>query len=80
MTLAPGQRTTVTLTVDREALAYYDDAIGQWVAEAGEFEALVGASSQDIRAAATFTLTETIAAAVIPRGWADNSVWRAPCS
>jgi beta-glucosidase len=57
--LEPGQRTPVTFTVDREALAYYDDATGQWVAEAGEFEVLVGASSQDIRSTATFRLTQT---------------------
>ncbi len=57
--LAPGETKTVTLTVDREALAYWDDARQSWVAEAGEFEALVGTSSQDIRARARFTLTAT---------------------
>jgi beta-glucosidase len=57
--LEPGERKTVTLTLNRDALAYYDDQPHAWVAEAGEFEVLVGASSQDIRATATFTLTET---------------------
>lgn len=57
--LEPGERKTVTLSIMREALAYYDDLAHAWVAEAGEFEALVGASSRDIRAKATFALTES---------------------
>ena len=57
--LDPGERKTVTFSLGREALAYYDDLSREWVAEAGEFEVLVGASSQDIRASATFTLTAT---------------------
>jgi beta-glucosidase len=54
--LTPGETKTVTLTLNRESLAYYDDAVRQWVAEAGEFDVLVGSSSQDIRASARFTL------------------------
>ncbi|HEX6485031.1 MAG TPA: glycoside hydrolase family 3 C-terminal domain-containing protein [Ktedonobacteraceae bacterium] len=57
--LEPGECKTVTLTVARDALAYYDDLAHAWVAEAGEFEVLVGSSSQDIRARATFALTAT---------------------
>jgi beta-glucosidase len=57
--LEPGERKTVTLSLARDALAYYDDLAHEWVAEAGAFEVLVGASSQDIRATATFTLTAT---------------------
>lgn len=57
--LEPGESDTVSLTIDRAALAYWDDSEHTWVAEAGEFEALIGSSSQDIRARATFTLTET---------------------
>ncbi|HEY7124139.1 MAG TPA: glycoside hydrolase family 3 C-terminal domain-containing protein [Ktedonobacterales bacterium] len=56
--LEPGERKTVTLTIGCEALAYYDDLARAWVAEAGTFEVLVGASSQDIRATAIFVLTD----------------------
>jgi len=59
VSLEPGERKTVTLSIAREALAYYDDHTHEWVAEAGEFEVLVGASSQDIRARHVFALTET---------------------
>lgn len=54
--LAPGETRTVTFTLGKEALSYYDPAVPGWVAEAGEFEVRVGASSRDIRATATFTL------------------------
>jgi beta-glucosidase len=57
--LAPGETKTVTLTLDRTALAYWDDSKQAWVAEAGEFVALLGSSSQDIRAQAQFSLTNT---------------------
>ena len=59
VSLEPGQTKTVTLTLNRESLAYYDDGEQQWVAEAGEFEVLVGRSSRDIRASARFTLQAT---------------------
>jgi beta-glucosidase len=57
--LEPGEHKTVSLTLGRQALAYYDDLAQAWVAEAGEFEVLVGSSSQTIRERANFTLTET---------------------
>ncbi len=52
--LEPGETKTATLTLDQEALSYYDPARKQWVAEAGEFEVLVGSSSRDIRLTACF--------------------------
>ena len=58
----PPQSTSVigrNESLDTYSLLYYDDLAHEWVAEAGEFEVLVGASSQDIRATATFTLTAT---------------------
>ena len=54
--LEPGESKIVTVSLERSALAYYDDLGHKWVAEAGEFEVLVGASAQDIRARATFVL------------------------
>ena len=57
--LEPGERKTVTMTLSRESLAYFDDQAREWVAEAGTFEVLIGASSRDIRAVASFELTKT---------------------
>ena len=56
--LEAGQTKTVTLMLDKTALAYWDDATHAWVTEAGEFVAFVGASSQDIRAQASFWLMD----------------------
>ena len=56
LALEPGETQTVTLTLDERALSFYDDAKAGWVAEAGEFTVLVGASSRDIRCTGRFAL------------------------
>lgn len=55
--LEPGESQTITFTIAQDALAYYDILKHTWVAEAGEFEVLVGSSSRDIHATGTFVLT-----------------------
>jgi len=47
--LKPGQKKTITFTLDREAFWYFDTASNDWATEPGEFEILIGASSRDIR-------------------------------
>ncbi|MEM7129160.1 MAG: glycoside hydrolase family 3 C-terminal domain-containing protein [Chloroflexota bacterium] len=59
VTLEPGETQTATMTIDKAALAYFDDLEMSWIAEAGTFEVRVGASSQDIRATASFELQES---------------------
>jgi beta-glucosidase len=54
--LESGETQTVTMILDQRALSYYDDLAYAWIAEPGEFEILIGASSQDIRARETFML------------------------
>ncbi len=54
--LQPGESTTVTFTIGSDALAFFDADKHQWVAEPGEFEALVAASAADIRGKVAFTL------------------------
>ncbi len=58
--LEPGETKTVTIDLEREALAYWDDVQHAWVAEAGEFEVLIGSSSQEIHERATFRLADTV--------------------
>ena len=55
--LQPGEEKTVTLELDRRAFAFYDAGRKEWVLETGDFEILVGASSRDVRLAATVSLT-----------------------
>ena len=40
--LAPGATQQVSITIDKSALSFYDDRVGEWVAEPGDFEALIG--------------------------------------
>ncbi|RDB19825.1 putative beta-glucosidase I [Hypsizygus marmoreus] len=47
--LQPGETKKVEHVLDREALGFYDDRAACWVAEAGNFEIKVAASSADIR-------------------------------
>jgi beta-glucosidase len=55
--LKPGETQSVSFTLDKGAMAFYDPVKKDWVAEPGTFEVLVGASSRDIRLKATFELT-----------------------
>jgi len=52
--LQPGETKTVSFTLDKAALSYYDAAAHDWVAQPGRFTVLVGASSRDIRATGEF--------------------------
>ena len=56
VSLEAGQTKEVEFTIDSSALSYFDDKSHSWVAEAGEFEALIGAASNDIRTSVSFTL------------------------
>jgi len=56
ISLAPGEKETVTMRVPGEKLAYWDDASHAYVAQAGTYNVLVGASSADIRARDQFTV------------------------
>ena len=54
--LAPGEEKAVTLTIDKKALSFFDDAKHEWVAEPGKFEAIIGSSSRDIKGIVPFEL------------------------
>lgn len=54
--LKPGEEKTVTFTIDKTALSFFDDKKHDWVAESGDFEALIGASATDIKSKIGFRL------------------------
>ena len=54
--LQPGETQTVSLTIDRSALSFYDDRVGEWTAEPGEFDAMIGTSAANLAGRCTFTL------------------------
>jgi len=47
--LQPGEETEVQIDLGFRAFAYYDTQLAAWHIEGGDFEVLVGASSQDVR-------------------------------
>lgn len=57
--LQPGETKTVQIPLDFRAFAFYHPGYRQWVAEAGEFELLIGASAADIRCRLTVNLEAT---------------------
>jgi beta-glucosidase len=64
ISLKPGETKTATVVLDGRAFAYYDVEAKQWHADPGEFEILVGRSSQDIELRGNLTLPAALAASV----------------
>lgn len=58
--LQPGESQRITFTLDPHALASFQSGVSAWVAEAGSYEARIGASCKDIRLKASFNLAEPI--------------------
>jgi beta-glucosidase len=54
--LQPGETKTIAFELNERALSFYNPDRKQWVAEAGEFDVLIGSSSRDIRVKAALTL------------------------
>ena len=58
--LAPGASTKLTFTLKSRDLASFDPGQRAWVASAGEYKVLVGASSRDIRDEVKLTLNQNL--------------------
>ena len=54
--LQPGENKDVTITINKEALSFYDESSSSWKAEAGMFEALVGNTSDNLKLKKVFEL------------------------
>ncbi len=55
--LAPGKSRKVSLTLKQEDFAYFDEHLHEFIADAGDYEILVGASCEDIRLKGIATLS-----------------------
>lgn len=55
--LAPGKSRKVTVTLKQEDFAYFDEHLHDFIADAGDYEILVGASCEDIRLKGIATLS-----------------------
>ncbi len=53
VSLAPGERKTVTMTLDERSFAWYSTDLHDWYVCSGDYEIAVGASSRDLRLCGT---------------------------
>lgn len=58
--LQPGETTTVTLTLDKRSFAYYNVQLKDWHVESGQYEILIGRSSEDIVLCDTLSVESTV--------------------
>ena len=56
ISLAPGESRTVTFSVDKEDLAFFDPEKHEWVAEPGLFDLYIAAAADDVRGKVSFEL------------------------
>jgi len=56
ITLEPGEKRTMTFTLEKDAFAFYDEETREWNAEPGDFNIMIGSSSADIRISQPLTL------------------------
>jgi len=59
--LEPGEEKTVIFELDKRSFAFYDVSVKDWTVETGEFEILIGRSSQEIALSETVTVRSTTA-------------------
>lgn len=55
--LKPGESKTIAFTINKEKLSFYDQDL-KWIAEAGEFELMIGSASDDVRLKSSFELKD----------------------
>ncbi|HVM89986.1 MAG TPA: glycoside hydrolase family 3 C-terminal domain-containing protein [Puia sp.] len=58
--LKPGESQTITFVINAGDLASFDTHASSWIAEAGTYTVMIGASSLDIKSKADFTLARDI--------------------
>jgi beta-glucosidase len=70
--LSPGESQTISFTISPEDLASFDTKKSAWVAEAGTYTVMVGASSLNIKDKQSFNLpaeivTEKVSHSLLPQ-------------
>lgn len=54
--LEPGEKKQISFTINKNELSFFSPNISSWIAEPGDFLAMIGSSSDNIRLEKTFTL------------------------
>ena len=58
--LKPGEKKTVSFTLDKRSFAYFNETIDDWYVETGLYKLQIGSSSRDIRSEAAVTVESTV--------------------
>lgn len=58
--LQPGEKQTLSFTINQDALSSFDTGTTSWIADAGKYTIKIGASSLDIKQTASFNLPKSI--------------------
>lgn len=58
--LAPGESKDVSFVLDKRAFAYWNEELGDWYVESGEFVIELGQSSREIEACASVSVSSTV--------------------
>lgn len=56
VSLAPGESTEVSFTIDKDDLSFFDPEKHEWIAEPGMFDIYIAAASDDVRGKVSFEL------------------------
>lgn len=56
VSLDPNEYKTINFEIDKQALSFFDPIKKSWIAEPGDFEILIGSSSEEIKLKEKFTL------------------------
>jgi beta-glucosidase len=72
LAIPAGASAQAEFSLDERAFSYWDDEIGAWRAEGGDYELRIGSSSRDIRATAIVSME---AEKSRPKTWDMNSRW-----
>jgi beta-glucosidase len=59
-TLQPNESQTITFVLDKRSLASFDEKTSAWIAEKGDYNIKIGASSRNIKLKADFNLSSNI--------------------
>jgi len=58
--LQPGEVQTLTFTIESHNLASFDPSVSSWIADAGNYDVKIGASSKNIKLTGTFNLAKAL--------------------
>ena len=59
-TLQPGESQALVMTIEKKALASFNEKASAWIADAGTYTFKVGASSRDIKGTATLNVKKQL--------------------